>query len=297
MRSLVILSIGGLAFAFTALQVTAVKNHAAKLEGAGSVKLVISANFSDEGSQDMTLTLSKPNLMKLETLNRIKISDGKTIWDYDKVAKTYTEAPFTEAGVGLSGDLLTWAWAPFFEKNVLDSVTNIAPGEARKLKGNPVKESKVTLKNGSSITLLIDDKLGVARGAFYTYKKGSSDVSVTLSGTELTLGAAMDSAQFAFAAPAGAKKVDPNAVPEMPTFKDVQPILSKSCMPCHSAQNRKAGVDLSSYDGTMAIVTAGDANSSKLIHVIKSGKMPPNGKLPDSKIETIGKWINGGAKQ
>ena len=89
-------------------------------------------------------------------------------------------------------------------------------------------------------------------------------------------------------------------------YAAVQAIFMKSCMPCHSAQRPKGGVDLTSYDAVMkggrdgATVKAGDPNASDLVAYIKGTKKPqmPKGAPPlsDADQKTISDWIQAGAK-
>jgi mono/diheme cytochrome c family protein len=89
--------------------------------------------------------------------------------------------------------------------------------------------------------------------------------------------------------------VKPAAV-EVSYSKDIQPIFTASCMPCHSGADAKARYDLTAYDKVVTLVVAGKADSSKLFSVLNDGKMPPPGKLDAAKLATIRRWIAQGAK-
>jgi hypothetical protein len=52
--------------------------------------------------------------------------------------------------------------------------------------------------------------------------------------------------------------------------QDVRPIFVADCTRCHAGSRPDGGVDLSTYSGTMRVVTAGSANSA-LIRVSQSG--------------------------
>ena len=84
--------------------------------------------------------------------------------------------------------------------------------------------------------------------------------------------------------------------------KDVMPILNNSCTKCHGVEQVKAGLDMRTYDTLMAgsfkgaDIIAGSAETSKLIELILSGKMPKRGeKLTPEQIQLITDWINAGA--
>jgi mono/diheme cytochrome c family protein len=83
--------------------------------------------------------------------------------------------------------------------------------------------------------------------------------------------------------------------------KDVQPILTASCVDCHNAEKRKAGVDLSSYATVKRIVIAEKPDASKLFKCVSGAKgakkMPPKKPLPEDQVATIKSWIAAGAKE
>jgi mono/diheme cytochrome c family protein len=83
---------------------------------------------------------------------------------------------------------------------------------------------------------------------------------------------------------------------------DVLPIFLASCGQCHGVREVKEGLDLTTYEGTMAgsfngtVITPGNANDSYLIHQIVDGEMPKRGtKLTDEQIQIITDWVNQGA--
>jgi mono/diheme cytochrome c family protein len=86
------------------------------------------------------------------------------------------------------------------------------------------------------------------------------------------------------------------AAVEVSFSKDVQPIFAASCMPCHAPGGGAARYDLTAYDKVAALVVAGKADSSKLFTVLNQGRMPPSGKLDSSRLATVRKWIDQGAK-
>ena len=87
--------------------------------------------------------------------------------------------------------------------------------------------------------------------------------------------------------------------------REVRPVLAKHCYECHSAKAKRVEANLlldsrSSHlrggDSGAAIVP-GDADGSLLIEAVRyeSYEMPPKGKLPDSSIEALVRWIEIGA--
>jgi hypothetical protein len=88
------------------------------------------------------------------------------------------------------------------------------------------------------------------------------------------------------------------------TYEDqILPILRNSCLNCHNPDKKKAGLDLSTYQGALQgsengkVLESGNPANSLLLKCIKQTedpKMPPKGdKLSDSDIAVFEKWIAG----
>lgn len=86
-------------------------------------------------------------------------------------------------------------------------------------------------------------------------------------------------------------------------YPAVQAILTKNCMPCHSAQSRKSGIDLSTYEsitGNSEAVVANMPDQSGIYTTTKSpGAIMPKGRSPLSAddVKIIYDWIKDGAKK
>jgi len=83
---------------------------------------------------------------------------------------------------------------------------------------------------------------------------------------------------------------------------DVKPILDSRCMNCHGGERIENDFVVLSYDELMAggehgtVIVPGDAENSKLVQLIESGKMPKRGpKVTPVEIDIISTWINEGA--
>jgi WD40 repeat protein len=84
----------------------------------------------------------------------------------------------------------------------------------------------------------------------------------------------------------------------------VKPILAKRCAKCHNAERPRGELDLSSYAAVALggvsgkAVVAGKPDASPLYTMaahIEDPKMPPNSpKIPQTELDTIRKWIEGG---
>jgi hypothetical protein len=83
--------------------------------------------------------------------------------------------------------------------------------------------------------------------------------------------------------------------------KDVLPIFQANCANCHGDFRQSAGLNLTSTEGVMSAVsagaiTAGNADNSRLVRAIASGRMPRGGApLNQQDIQTITNWVNEGA--
>ncbi len=88
------------------------------------------------------------------------------------------------------------------------------------------------------------------------------------------------------------------------TYDDqVLPIFRNACNNCHNPDKKKAGLDLTTYQATLAgsengkIVQSGNPGGSLLFKCVKQTeepKMPPKGdKLNDAELAIIEKWITG----
>ena len=98
---------------------------------------------------------------------------------------------------------------------------------------------------------------------------------------------------------------DPAAEARVPTYADdVRPLLQAKCVRCHGAKTHKAELDLTSPAGIAkggesgVVIVAGNPDKSRLYELVHSGEMPPGKKdqLTAAEVETIRRWIVGGAK-
>ena len=103
-------------------------------------------------------------------------------------------------------------------------------------------------------------------------------------------------------ASSGSSSASSNSGGTVSFANEVLPILQSRCGSCHGSGQTQAGLDLTSYSAVMAGsmhgagVSAGDANSSTLIQMIASGRMPKRGpSLQPNQIQTITNWVAEGA--
>ena len=92
--------------------------------------------------------------------------------------------------------------------------------------------------------------------------------------------------------------------PDKPNYSDhVLPIFRNACLNCHNPDKKKAGLDLSTYQGALQgsengkVLRSGDGSGSLLLKCVmqtEDPKMPPKGdKLSDGEIAIVRKWIDG----
>lgn len=84
--------------------------------------------------------------------------------------------------------------------------------------------------------------------------------------------------------------------------KDVQPILTASCVNCHGPNKAKSGVRVDSLDAITkgGLVVPGNSGKSTLFLCVSgdrdTAQMPPKGRLTKEQTATIKDWIDQGAK-
>jgi hypothetical protein len=120
---------------------------------------------------------------------------------------------------------------------------------------------------------------------------------------------------FAGAAAAAADNVSTDRVAKLPPPtagnidfpRDIQPILTRSCLSCHGSTKQKSGLRLDNGADALkggnsgAAIVPGDSAKSRLIHLVAGLeaelKMPPNGKaLTAAEVGRLRAWIDQGAK-
>ena len=86
--------------------------------------------------------------------------------------------------------------------------------------------------------------------------------------------------------------------------EDVLPILRTHCSDCHSETTQKAELNLTTAAGVLRgsesgpILALADPTTSRLLEVVETGEMPPDGEgepLSPEQIETIRDWLEQGA--
>lgn len=293
----VLLAGGASALFFAQSGSSLLQNHVKALQEAPGLTATLNVQPIGGVPATVKITMAKPNLLKIEHDAGWTLSDGTTLYDYRRKDNSWTETPVTDAAILKAAGLPEgWAWRAFFDKDAYKTVASSKVGATRIVKGTSVTELALTLEKGTG-TLLIDPKLGVARG--FTFKNDEHDLLVT--STDLALSKdPISPANFAFSAPANATKSVAPKPEEGASFSQVQAIMNRACMPCHSAAQRSGGHDFTSYAGIAAGVTPGNSAESAVVRSV-GGPNPTMPKfrprLPAKDVEIISKWVDAGAKR
>lgn len=270
------------------------------LQSAQSLTATLSVTRLPAAPETYTLTYSKPDLLRIESPTRLVVSNGSKAFVLDKTANTYAESP---ASFAFAAEDPVVAWAAFFNPKALADAQKVTLGAKRKIKGIAVTEVNVSLPGNRSLTLYVDDKLGIARGGSIRFPSGSGTEEVLAIASTLTVGKEpLAQSEFEFAPPAGAELQEAPKV-EAVSYASVQAVFDRSCIGCHG---NSGGLSLESYQAVMSgargrpVVVPGNPDASNLIQYIKGARSPrmPKGKAPLSgaDIKLISDWIAGGAK-
>lgn len=97
----------------------------------------------------------------------------------------------------------------------------------------------------------------------------------------------------------------PNGQPEVAFWKDVYPVLERSCLSCHGPNRQRGGFrvdrkeDVLGTGGGTPLVVPGRSAESRLIATVsgqeKDIPMPDVHRLPDAKVALLRAWIDAGA--
>jgi outer membrane lipoprotein-sorting protein len=217
--------------------------HEQALREAQSLKVTFTVQHLPAAPQEVTLTFSRPGFIRIETPSGLRITDGKTIWEYDKQSNTYTEFEGTleDAMDWLKADDV-YAWSAFFLKDQFSKVTNVKTGNARTILGHKVIPVEFVLdaKSSKTATLFLDEQLGVARGASIKAARAGDASELVVLAREITLSKdPLPASEFQFVEPAGAKKVEVSAKDAGKWYTDLD-----EAMKVAKATNRLVFVDV-----------------------------------------------------
>jgi outer membrane lipoprotein-sorting protein len=266
-----------------------------KLSTATSLKAHFTKRIVGEAPTAFSLEMTKDKKFKLSWDTGFVISDGTSVYTYKKTGNTYTQVDTGDKSIEKfrkRTELL--GWEAFLQAKPGSDIVSATAGADRTVGGITVNTFDVTYKPGNRMaTLFVDPKLGVTTG--FSYKVKDKEYLVLADMIDVSSNPLPDK-DFAFVAPDGATRVKDSGG----DFASVQQLLNDSCMPCHSSDHKRAGVDLSNFDGIAAIVKPSDSAGSLLIKAVKGDgvDLMPKGHAPlsDDQIASLAAWIDAGAK-
>ncbi|MEO7454216.1 MAG: hypothetical protein ABIV13_05570 [Fimbriimonadales bacterium] len=216
--------------------------HTATLGDAKSLTVDFTVERLPAAPENYRLVYSKPNQLRIEYPGGMIMTDGTTLWEYDKAKNEYLEGP-GDLG-SLSKKINSneyYAWAAFFFPDQLKGVKDAVVGRKISMNGTPVTMVNFTIDAGRSLTgtFYVDEKLGVARAASVKASRGSDGVEVLVKAEKMDISdQPADMSLFAFAPPAGAKKVEIAAGDLTKWYEDLDEALKVA-----KATNRMVFVD------------------------------------------------------
>jgi mono/diheme cytochrome c family protein len=272
---------------------SAVDNHYKSLQAAKGLKVEFSVLRVSGGAEKISFTYAKPNMYRIDSLNTLKVSDGKTLIVLDKKKNTYTEsAPVLTPAM----DADTWAWSGFFDEKATKDLSGWQAKGKRQIRGASLEEFAFKIAGGDTGSLYIDPTNGIAKGYSRSGKGGDL---IIIANSVSALKEAPSAKEFAFVA-GTATKEEPKPVAAEVLYAEISPIMAQRCNGCHSSANPKAGVSTDNYAGLSRIVAPGNSAASNFYKVISgpNPRMPKGGgKMTAEEIEKIKNWIDSGAKQ
>jgi hypothetical protein len=89
----------------------------------------------------------------------------------------------------------------------------------------------------------------------------------------------------------------PNRAASEQLAQQATALLRAQCLSCHDGKVKSGGVDLSARANALATnaLTPGSADDSRLVKMVRAGKMPPTGKLSDTDVALLTRWVAAGA--
>jgi outer membrane lipoprotein-sorting protein len=266
-----------------------------KLSTAKTLKVHFTKRLVGGAADAMTLEMAKDNKFKLTYTDGFIVSDGKSVYTYKKTGNTYTQVDTTDKSVAkFRSRLDVLGWEAFFQTKPGSDIVSATAGADKMILGQTTKTVNVTLKPGNrEASYFISSATGVPAG--FDVKIKDKEWLILADKVEVGDGPLPDK-DFTFEAPEGATLVKDTGS----DFASIQQLMTDNCMPCHSADHKRAGVDLSSYDGISAAVKSGDSANSLLVKAVKGDgvDLMPKGRGPltSDQIASLAAWIDAGAK-
>mgnify|MGYP001771037042 CR=1 FL=1 len=223
--------------------VSLIAKHEQALREAKSLTVTFTVQHLPAAPEEVTITFSRPGLVRIETPSILRMTDGNKVWEYDKESNSYTEF---DGGLEDAMDWLksddVYAWAAFFLKDQFAKVSNVKAGNPRMVLGNRVIPVEFTIdaRSSKTCTLYIDQALGVARGSSIKAARSGDSSELIVLAKKISVGTdALSASAFKFVEPAGSKKVEVSARDMGKWYTDLNEALKVA-----KATNRLVFVDI-----------------------------------------------------
>ena len=163
------------------------------------------------GADAYSVTLKKPNLVRIETPSQILVADGKEITTFDKGDKTYFKRPETDADIKqIFAQEELHIWAGFFDANAYKAVRSKDLGN-RTVNGGTMStvEAAYDAQDRKVVTYFLSTEDKVARKAQIDFDKKdpSRSISMVLDTKALQLNGDVSKDAFVFNPPADSREL------------------------------------------------------------------------------------------
>lgn len=188
-----------------------VRRFAAALHKAEGLNASMTIQVVGGTRRSVNLQLSKPNLARVDTPEKLIVADGEKVTFYDKSQKVYfTRKQTAEELAKALGEQELGVFMPFFDEKAVDGMFRTAKAEPNaNRKGVEYQVVSVTLAGatGKSMKLYLRKDDGIIRLAELTTGAGANAQITVIDATNLTLAKPAGEGTFAFKAPDGSKEV------------------------------------------------------------------------------------------
>lgn len=198
-----------------------VNDFANSLNSAKSLTTTYTSQVIGGVPNNYSVSLSKPNLARIDTPWQTIVADGANITTYQKADKSYYKVPQTRDGlIALFNDDSLSIWKSFFDQGALSNV-----GEAKALghknrNGMDLAKVQVTMDAGGHvIDTFYLDKDNLARMTEISVPK--QDTTLLLTTDTLSVGDPITAEKLAFKAPDGSHEISMDEVNSGKWFDDL----------------------------------------------------------------------------
>ncbi len=179
------------------------------MQGANGVSATYFAQEIGGGKSQYTVTLSKPNLVRIDTPEKRIHSDGTNITVFMKASKEYFTKPTNEVNLAsiFSEDALR-PWGAFFSKDAFNNLTIESKSSVNR-KGMTLDAVQAVLdaSKGKTFTFLFDRTKGEMKQGLLEVKSGSETKTTVIEVETFAVTDKRDAEAFAFKAPEGSKQI------------------------------------------------------------------------------------------